>query len=93
MMNEAPIWVVDRIEGERVVLVEDDTGRTAEVGRSGIGVPVREGAVLRVPISTSGTLGWPDALRDEAEERRRREEAEQILEELRGRDPGGDVAL
>lgn len=87
------LWVVDRIEGERVVLVEDATGRTAEVGRSGIGVSVREGAVLRVPASGSGTLEWQSARLDEAAEQARRDEAEEILDDLRSRDPGGDVAL
>lgn len=87
------VWVVDRIEGETVVLVEDGSRRTAEVGRSGIGVTVREGSVLRVPVSASGTLLWGDAAADERAERERREEGERILAELRRRDPGGDVAL
>lgn len=91
MTREDPVWVVDRIEGERVVLVEDPSGRTAEVGRSGIGVPVREGTVLRVPVAASGTLAWQDARRDEDGERARRDEAAEIIDRLRARDPGGDV--
>ncbi|MEX2465336.1 MAG: DUF3006 family protein [Gemmatimonadota bacterium] len=93
MTDEHFLWIVDRIEGERVVLVEDATGRTAEVGRSGIGVPVREGTVLRVPISASGTLAWTSARADAEAERARRDEAKDILDDLRGRDPGGDVEL
>jgi len=93
MTDEELVWVVDRIEGERVVLLEDASGRTAEVGRSGIGVPVREGTVLRVPVADSGTLVWQKARRDDDAERARRDEAREILDDLRGRDPGGDVEL
>jgi hypothetical protein len=87
------VWVVDRIEGEKVILVEDETTATAEVGRSGIGVAVREGTVLRVPLSPSGTLVWVDARADDGEEQVRREEGRRIQDELRERDPGGDVEL
>jgi hypothetical protein len=93
MTREEMVWVVDRIEGERVVLAEDAGGRTAEVGRSGIGVPVREGTVLRVPVADSGTLVWQEARRDEAAERARRDESREILDDPRGQDPGGDVEL
>lgn len=93
MTDERALWIVDRIEGERVVLVEDATDRTAEVGRSGIGVAVREGAALRVPVLASGKLDWLGAHRDEAEEEARRDEARRILDDLRRRDPGGDVSF
>lgn len=93
MTTEELVWIVDRLEGERVVLVEDASGRTAEVGRSGIGVPVREGTVLRVPVAHSGAPVWQEARRDEDIERIRRQEAEEILDDLRARDPGGDVEL
>lgn len=91
--DEARLWAVDRIEGETVVLVEDGSGRTAEVGRSGIGTTVREGTLLRVPVSPSGTLLWASAVADPAAEEERLEEGRRILDELRTRDPGGDVAL
>lgn len=87
------VWVVDRIEGETVVLVDDASGRTAEVARSAIGVQVREGTVLRVPVSPSGTLAWLSARAEEDEGRAREGEAREILDDLRGRDPGGDVEL
>ena len=93
MTDERVLWIVDRIEGERVVLVEDATGRTAEVGRSGIGVAVREGTALRVPVLATGKLDWLGAIRDTGEEEARRDEARRILDDLRGRDPGGDVTL
>jgi predicted phosphoribosyltransferase len=90
---ENRVWVVDRIEGETVVLVDDASGRTAEVARSAIGVDVREGTVLRVPISPSGTLAWLSARADEDERGAREREARDMLDDLRGRDPGGDVDL
>lgn len=90
---EDHVWVVDRIEGETVVLVDDASGRTAEVARSAIGVQIREGTVLRVPVSPSGTLAWLSARADEGERRAREGEAREILDDLRGRDPGGDVEL
>lgn len=90
---EAHVWVVDRIEGETVVLVDDASGRTAEVARSAIGAEVREGSVLRVPVSPSGTLTWLRARADESEARARAIEARAILDDLRGRDTGGDVDL
>ena len=93
MTDERALWIVDRIEGERVVLVEDATTRTAEVGRSGIGVVVREGAALRVPLLASGKLDWLGAHRDEPEEEARRDEARRILDDLRRRDPGGNVTF
>lgn len=98
MMEEAAgaadrVWVVDRIEGETVVLVDDASGQTAEVARSAIGVQVREGTVLRVPMSPSGTLAWLSARAEEDESRAREDEAGEILDDLRGRDPGGDVEL
>ncbi|MEX2472841.1 MAG: DUF3006 family protein [Gemmatimonadota bacterium] len=86
-------WVVDRIEGETVVLIDDASGRTAEVARSAIGVQVREGTVLRVPVSPSGTLAWLSARVDDDEGSTREREARDILDDLRGRDPGGDVDL
>lgn len=90
---EDRVWVVDRIEGETVVLVDDASGRTAEVARSAIGTQVREGTVLRVPVSASGTLAWLSARTDEDEGRAREREAGDILDDLRDRDPGGDVEL
>lgn len=90
---EDTVWVVDRIEGETVVLVADASGRTAEVARSAIGAQVREGTVLRVPVSPSGTLAWVTARADEDERQAREREARDILDGLRGRDPGGDVDL
>jgi len=87
------IWVVDRIEGDTVVLVEDGTGRTLEVSRSLISVSVDEGTVLRVPATEEGGPDWGSAEPDEELRERRLAEARDVLQALKTRDPGGDVVL
>ena len=93
-MNELQgIWVVDRIESDTVVLVQDGSGRTLEVSRSLISVSIGEGTVLRVPATEEGGPDWGSAEPDEELRRRRVAEARDVLEQLKRRDPGGDVAL
>jgi len=87
------IWVVDRIEGDTVVLVEDGTGRSLDVSRSLISVSIDEGMVLRVPATADGDPDWSLAVPDEELRQRRLAEAHDILKELKKRDPGGDVVL
>ena len=87
------IWVVDRIEGDTVVLVHTETGRSLEVSRGLIVVNVDEGAVLRVPVTDEDAPDWSLAVLDEELRRRRLAEAQEILDQLKGRDPGGDVVL
>ena len=97
-VEERGTWVVDRIEGRTLVLVEDASGRTAEVDRESVarewkGTAAREGTVLRVPVGADGTPRWADAVLDEEARRARLDEAERVLGELKERDPGGDVVL
>lgn len=91
------LWVVDRVEEPTLVLVEDRTGRTVELDRAAVGAgeaaPLTEGSVLRVPVGPDGQLAWAEAVVDEAARRARMEEAERLLDELKRRDPGGDVRL
>lgn len=87
------IWVVDRVEGDTVVLVEDGTGRTLEVARSLISVTLDEGTLLRVPLTEEGSPDWGLVVLDEELRQRRLAEARDALEELKTRDPGGDVVL
>ena len=56
-------------------------------------VSVDEGAVLRVPVTEEGQADWSLAVLDEELRRRRIAEAQNILEQLKKRDPGGDVVL
>jgi hypothetical protein len=104
------IWVVDRIEGDVVVLVEDGSGASVDVARARLGAnaeagarggdgggsdlraSVDEGAVLRVPV-VGGVPDWGRAEADERLRRERLEDARDLLDELKRRDPGGDVVL
>jgi hypothetical protein len=85
-------YAVDSIENELAVLV-NDSGDTATVPLVKLPASLSEGAVLRVPTSQTGELDWPGARIDAEETRRRFEQAEQALRELRQRDPGGDIEL
>ena len=93
MSESRAIWVVDRIEGDTAILVEDETRRTLEVARSLISVDIGEGTVLRVPATKEGGPDWRSAMADEELRQRRLDEARGILEQLKKRDPGGDVVL
>ena len=93
MSERHGIWVVDQVEGDTAVLVEDGTGRTLDVSRSLMSVSVDEGTVLRVPDTEEGSPNWGLAVPDEELRRRRLAEAQEILDQLKGRDPGGDVVL
>ena len=75
------------------VLVEDGTGRTLDVDRSLMTTSVDEGTVLRAPVTEEGDPDWALAEPDEELRQRRLGEARDVLEELKGRDPGGDVVL
>jgi hypothetical protein len=87
-MNADPLWVVDRMEGDHVVLL-DDEGREAVVPRGALAVPPHDGMVLRLAPGAD----WAAARHDPAEEQRRRDDARARMERLRGRDPGGDITL
>ena len=93
MSEPGGIWVVDRVEGDTVVLVEDGTGRTLEVSRSLLSVAVDEGTVLRLPATEEGGPDWGLAVANEELRQRRLAEAREVLEQLKKRDPGGDVVL
>jgi len=92
MSTEVEHLVVDRFEGGVAVLVGDDE-TTMEVDRSLLPRGARAGAVLRVRRDGQGELLWSEAAVDEEATAARLTEAEEILEELRRRDPGGDVVL
>lgn len=86
------IYVVDRLQGDVVVLVGDDSG-AVEVSRSELPVEVAEGDCLRVPVAEDGTGAWQRARIDEELREQRLRENQKVLDELRKRDPGGDVVL
>jgi hypothetical protein len=90
------VYVLDRIEGAgaaRVAVLVPDAGESVDVPASALpkGMAV-EGAVLRVPVR-GGEPAWGEAVRDAAEQARRKAAARARVERMRGRDPGGDVVL
>ncbi|MBI2072103.1 MAG: DUF3006 domain-containing protein [Gemmatimonadetes bacterium] len=86
------LYTVDRIEGASAVLV-DDAGATATVPNRALPAGAAEGTVLRVPVKANGQPAWEAARVDPAETARRRAEAEDRIQRLKKRDPGGDIRL
>ncbi len=84
-------YVVDRIEGELVVLIEDETGERVKVASWELPL-VNEGTVLKVSVRDNQPQ-WSTAEPDDDEATRRKEESKQILTDLKRRDPGGDIEL
>lgn len=85
-------WAIDRFEGKVAVLERDD-GWTVEVPRRALPKGSREGSVLLVIMKARGEPDWRTAVLDEAERARRVKRAEEALEKLRKRDPGGDIVI
>jgi hypothetical protein len=83
------LYIVDRIEQAVAVLV-DDNGRTASVPTERLPAGTGEGVVLRIPFERN-VPNWSQAMVDRAETERRRDAARSVVEELKERDPGGDV--
>ena len=86
------IYVVDRVEGETAVLV-GDAGEEWKVPVGDLPLSVEEGTVLRVLCDPSGNPDWSAAAVDDTERSRSLDEAKRLLEDLRKRDPGGDISL
>jgi hypothetical protein len=86
------LWIVDRFEGDRVVL-ERALHETFVLARALLPEGVREGDVLRVAVATAaGESRWTLS-RDEGETRRRAADAKRLQQDLASRDPGGDLKL
>ncbi len=93
-MGDAPeVWVVDRVDGAVAVLVAQDTEIVVQVQAELLGADAVEGAVLLVPLGAIGEPVWAEAERDEEAEARLRADAEETIERLKKRDPGGNVSL
>ena len=73
-------------------MVVRDDDRSYDVPRARLPKGAREGSVLRV-ASVAGAPDWSTAKIDEAEGRRRDQEAQETLDRLKKTDPGGDVQL
>ncbi len=92
MSTETERVVVDRFESDVAVLVADD-GSVLETNRSSLPAGARSGSVLAVTRDGAGAVDWSSAQLDEEETAQRLAQAESVLEELRKRDPGGDIVL
>jgi hypothetical protein len=92
MSTDSETWVVDRFEAHLAVLVSDG-GDVVEAARSLLPPGSRVGAVLRAARDADGDFEWAEAVVDEEATRERLAEAKAILEQLRKRDPGGDIGL
>jgi hypothetical protein len=93
MSEPERIWVVDRVEGRIAVLVaDDDEEETLDVPLNVLPHGLREGTVLRVTESEGHPL-WASAMSDEELRLKRLRQAETALNELKSRDPGGDIVL
>ncbi len=91
-MPTETFYAVDRIAGEDVTLISDD-GRAVSRTRDQLPDGLEEGSVVRVSVDDRGIPDWSTARLDPEETKRRRRAARGILDELRERDPGGDVEL
>ena len=91
-MASERIYAVDRIQLRTAVLADED-GHYVLVPCSRLPRELKESDVLRVPVDDADTPDWGRAQIDQEEGERRRAEAGRVLEELEGRDPGGDVKL
>ncbi len=90
-MTDEQIFVVDRIEGSHVVLVDDNQSEEITL-KDRFPFLLREGLVLRVRKLEHG-LDWASARADKQEEIRRLEEVNRNLARLRRTDPGGNIEL
>ena len=85
-------YAVDRLERNIAVLVSD-TGESVEMPRVELPAGVREGSVLRVRFGSQNQPDWSSAVIDKQEEQRRLKEATDLLDEMKGSDPGEDITL
>ena len=92
MSESERIWVVDRIEDEVAILVSDKDKEMTDVPVDALPDGLQEGSVLRVPEDMGEQL-WASASLDEESRLVRLAGAEEMLDELRQRDPGGDIVL
>lgn len=92
MSTEREYFVVDRIESGVAILISD-SGQAIEVDRNLLPKGTRAGSVLHAVKDETGGIRWDTAELDEPERIRRITEARRVLDELKKRDPGGDIDL
>ena len=85
-------FVVDRFEGDIAVLVGDDD-TTFDVPRRQLPKGAREGSVFRIKYNAKGKPDWATAELDEVERKKRIDEIDRTMDELRKEDKGGDITI
>ena len=91
--EDLDVWVVDRVDNGVAVLVEDESEIVVEVAAQLLGELAVEGAILHVPHGDLGEPVWSQATRQSEAEDDRRVAGQATLDELKKRDPGGDIVL
>ena len=94
MSIERQRWIVDRFEGELAV-VEVDGERFVDLPRTLLPADAAEGDVIAVNVRTDDEAARRviETRVDREATARARAEARELIDELRERDPGGDVTL
>lgn len=92
MAQRKLMWIIDRFEGDWAV-IEPDGGVTFDIPRRLLPNGSREGDVLWVEGERRQDEATWRLERDVEETGRRRERAQRQLEQLKKRDPGGDIRL
>ena len=89
---EKRIWAVDRIEGDIAVLVSDADSRAVQVSLTKLPEGTEEKSILHV-FERRDQPVWNSAVLDESIEIEKESELEEIVEDLKQRDPGGDIEI
>ncbi|MBW3627879.1 MAG: DUF3006 domain-containing protein [Gemmatimonadetes bacterium] len=84
--------IVDRVEGDLVV-VELEEGRTLDLPRWMLPPELHEGDVIIALVRAVGEEWRVDTRVDAEDTSRRRSAAQEMIQRLRARDPGGDIQL
>jgi len=91
-MSTEKTYMVDRIEGELVVLVDDETDEKVNLASWELPA-VDEGTVLAVELDNNKKPKWGSVTILTDETARRKKEGDSRIEDLKKRDPGGDIVL
>lgn len=86
------IWAVDRIERDIAVLVSDADNRIVEVDLKNLPEGTEEKSILHV-FERKDQPVWSSAVLVESIEVQKESESEEIVEDLKQRDPGGDIQI
>ena len=86
------IWAVDRIEGDIAVLVSDADSKAIQVSLTKLPEGTEEKSILHV-FERRDQPVWSSAVLDESIEVQIEGDAEKIVEDLKQRDPGGDIKV